>query len=118
MARTLYSAASPWCWSMFTLPILTCPSYSSANSSRIGPIILHGPHHSAQKSTSTGVEAFSTSAAKFSCVKVTILGAAIIKWELNKTQVGCTAKSGPAAPALLKSNQSRPCSQVRQKLPK
>ena len=118
MARTPYSAANPWCWSMFTLPILTRPLYSSANSSRTGPIILQGPHHSAQKSTSTGVEAFSTSAAKFSFVKFTMLGAAIIKWESNKTQVGFTAKFGSAALALLKSNQMRPCLQVRQKQPK
>src|SRR3954471_14915363 len=30
------------------------PSYSVAKSSRMGAISLHGPHHSAQKSTRTG----------------------------------------------------------------
>src|SRR5438067_2272668 len=30
------------------------PSYSVASSSRMGAISLHGPHHSAQKSTRTG----------------------------------------------------------------
>src|SRR5436853_177535 len=41
---------------MLTLPTFTLPSYSLATSSRIGAIILQGPHHSAQKSTSTGVD--------------------------------------------------------------
>src|ERR1039457_5465130 len=93
---------------MFTLPILTRPSYSAASSSSTGPIILHGPHHSAQKSTSTGVEAFSTSAAKFSFVKVTILRAAIIEWESHETQIGDTAKSASAPLGLLNSDLPRP----------
>src|SRR5208283_1623054 len=66
-----------WCSSMFTLPIITLPSYSSASSSRSGAIILHGPHHSAQKSTSTGTGDCKTCCAKFSCVSVTIKGEAI-----------------------------------------
>src|SRR4051794_10319915 len=72
-----YSAVSPCCSSMLTLAIFTRPSYSSASSPRIGAIILHGPHHSAQKSTRTGVGDWITSTAKFSCVNVTILGEAI-----------------------------------------
>ena len=36
--------------STLTLPIFTLPSYSFARSSTIGPMSLHGPHHSAQKS--------------------------------------------------------------------
>ena len=43
---------------------LTLPAYSEATSSTIGAIILHGPHHSAQKSTSTGLSDFNTSASK------------------------------------------------------
>ena len=35
--------------------------YSAAISSRIGAIILQGPHHSAQKSSSTGLSDFRTS---------------------------------------------------------
>jgi len=38
-------------WSTFTFPIAALPSYSVASSSTIGPMSLHGPHHSAQKST-------------------------------------------------------------------
>src|SRR5579863_5570805 len=72
-----YSAARPCCSSILTFPILTRPSYSSDNSSRIGPIALQGPHHSAQKSTSTGVRDWTTSAAKLSCVNTTIFGEAI-----------------------------------------
>lgn len=34
--------------SMFNLVIFSLPAYSSAISSRIGAIILHGPHQSAQ----------------------------------------------------------------------
>src|ERR1035437_2626018 len=117
MARTPYSAANACCWSMLTLPILTCPAHSAASSSSTGAIILQGPHHSAQKSTSTGVEAFSTSSAKFSCVKFTILGAAINKWERNKTQVDCTNKFKPVAPALQTSSRISGRSQIRKKLP-
>ena len=40
--------------STLTLAIVIRPSYSSAISSRIGAKALHGPHHSAQKSTKTG----------------------------------------------------------------
>ena len=35
---------------------------------KIGATCLHGPHHSAQKSTNVGLEAFKTSASKFSSV--------------------------------------------------
>src|ERR1035438_7921989 len=77
MARMPYSVASDCCSSMFTLPIFTLPSYSSASSSRSGAIILHGPHHSAQKSTSTGTGDCKTCCAKFSGVRVTINGEAI-----------------------------------------
>ena len=40
--------------STLTFAIVIRPSYSSAISSRIGAKALHGPHHSAQKSTKTG----------------------------------------------------------------
>src|SRR5689334_8251112 len=45
---------------MFTLATVTRPLYSAAISSSAGAIILHGPHHSAQKSTRTGSFASST----------------------------------------------------------
>ena len=68
---------------MLTLPILTLPSYSSASSSSSGAIILHGPHHSAQKSTSTGDGDCRTCCAKLSCVSVTMSGEAIIKIKIS-----------------------------------
>jgi hypothetical protein len=53
MERTWNRAARPGCSSTLTLAIVTRPAYSRASSSRVGPIALHGPHHSAQKSTMT-----------------------------------------------------------------
>src|SRR5438034_1044618 len=72
-----YSAANACCSSILTLPILARPSNSSASSSSTGAIILHGPHHSAQKSTSTGAADWRTCSAKFSCVRFRIKGEAI-----------------------------------------
>src|SRR6266516_7185513 len=77
MARMPYCVAIDGDSSMLTLPTLTFPSYSLASSSRIGAIILQGPHHSAQKSTSTGVDAFKTSSSKLAAVRMTILFADI-----------------------------------------
>src|ERR1700745_3683624 len=42
----------------------TCPPCSLAISSNSGAIILHGPHHSAQKSTITGLSPCVTSRSK------------------------------------------------------
>src|SRR4051812_23603318 len=57
MARTPYSTAMESFSSILTFVILSLPSNSVASSSRIGAIALQGPHHGAQKSTSTGVVA-------------------------------------------------------------
>ena len=65
----------PWIWkareseglaSVSSLASTTWPSRLAASRSRIGPSWRHGPHHSAQKSTTTGVvaERSSTSAWK------------------------------------------------------
>src|SRR5437868_3061699 len=51
-----------------TFTTLTRPSNSPARSSTMGAIILHGEHHDAQKSTSTGTSASRTSALKFASV--------------------------------------------------
>src|SRR5689334_1699062 len=51
--------------STFSLTILTFSPTEPEISSRAGAIILHGPHHSAQKSTTTGLADLSTSASKF-----------------------------------------------------
>ena len=56
--------------STFNLPITALPSSSVATASTCGAIMRHGPHHSAQKSTSTGVDDFSTACWKLSSVNV------------------------------------------------
>src|ERR1022692_2289357 len=58
-------AARAGLWSTLTLATFTRPDCSVAISSSTGASILQGPHHSAQKSTSTGWVDFSTSASKF-----------------------------------------------------
>src|SRR6185437_8893217 len=56
--------------SMFSLTMRTAPLAALTVFSRIGPNCLHGPHHGAQKSTTTGRsnEASTTSAIKFAVV--------------------------------------------------
>ena len=50
-------AAKGWLVSTSTLQILTEPDISVASWSKTGPNCLQGPHHVAQKSTSTGTVA-------------------------------------------------------------
>src|SRR4051794_10864682 len=50
--------------STFSLTILTLSPIAPEISSSAGPIMRQGPHHSAQKSTTTGPVALSTSASK------------------------------------------------------
>src|SRR6476659_3868077 len=50
--------------STFIFATTTFPAYSAAIWSSIGAIILHGPHHSAQKSRRTGMFDLSTSCSK------------------------------------------------------
>src|SRR3981081_4530034 len=52
--------------------MVTLPCISLAISSRAGPIILHGPHHSAQKSTTTGPLDPTTSDLKLASVTLTV----------------------------------------------
>src|SRR5436190_13617815 len=66
--------------SVSILPILALPANSVASSSIVGPRALHGPHHSAQKSTSTGSLAFKTSISKFASVNSLVLAPAM--WSL------------------------------------
>src|SRR5690348_602331 len=61
----LKRSASAEFLSTLTLATLALPICSEAISSSTGPSILHGPHHSAQKSTTTGCVEFKTSASKF-----------------------------------------------------
>lgn len=68
MDRTLYLTARSRASSTLTLTIFACPSISLESWSSIGPIILHGPHHSAQKSTRTGWSESNTSTWKLASV--------------------------------------------------
>src|SRR5580700_8994447 len=55
-----------------SLPIVNLSDCSTANSSRIGAIILHGPHHSAQKSTRIGLSDAPTTSSNVASVRVVI----------------------------------------------
>src|SRR5690606_19792488 len=57
MLRTLYFAASAGARSVSTLSTSAFPARLSAAFATTGAAILQGPHHSAQKSTSTGTVA-------------------------------------------------------------
>src|SRR5208337_3193266 len=59
-----YRAARAGLVSTLTLATFTWPACSVAISSSKGAIILHGPHHSAQKSTRTGWLDWTTSLSK------------------------------------------------------
>src|SRR5215204_489973 len=59
-----------------TFATFTEPSYSAAIWSMTGATCLHGPHHAAQKSTSTGTSEFKTSSSKVSTV--TAMGSDIV----------------------------------------
>src|SRR3954453_1143795 len=58
---------------MFSFTIRSLSPCSLAISSSTGAIILHGPHHSAQKSTRTGLSLSRTSVLKLSSLTGTVL---------------------------------------------
>src|ERR1700694_6175310 len=64
MPETSYCAAMLGLSSVSSFMTLRRPLYWSAILSTIGAIILHGPHQSAQKSTSTGSADLRTSVSK------------------------------------------------------
>src|SRR5687767_8948000 len=63
-----YSAAMAGLSSTLTLTTFTFSLYSTEISSRMGDSLRQGPHHSAQKSTITGLSAASTSVLKLASV--------------------------------------------------
>src|SRR5258708_8446952 len=65
MARIPYLNEMPGFESTSTFATLRRPEYSVAISWTIGATALQGPHQVAQKSTSTGTSAWSTSVSKF-----------------------------------------------------
>src|ERR1700677_1315762 len=70
--RLPYLLATPGFSSTLSLPIFTLPFISVAISSSAGPIMRHGPHHSAQKSTTTGSSDLMTSVSKLSSVTLAV----------------------------------------------
>src|SRR5438445_13275303 len=60
----LYLSERDWFSSTLTFATLTEPAFSRAISSSSGEIILQGPHHSAQKSTTTGLSSWVSSRSK------------------------------------------------------
>src|SRR3954470_12090014 len=56
--------------STLSLPTVTLPAYSVASASTVGPRRLQGPHHSAQKPTSTEPLDLITVSSKLLSVKV------------------------------------------------
>src|SRR5580765_1020124 len=72
MERTLNRMAVRWFASTSSLVTLALPMYSPASWSRIGATTWHGPHHDAQKSTSTSPFACSISAANEASLTCTV----------------------------------------------
>ena len=68
MPATLYCWASSIFSSQLTLPTISLSASSSPICSMIGDIMLHGPHHTAQKSTKTGLSDRITFSSKFSAL--------------------------------------------------
>ena len=76
--RMLNACDSSGLSSELTLTSLTRPPNASVTLSRVGPSARHGPHHGAQKSTTTGIvfEASMTSRSKVAVV--TSMGAIVL----------------------------------------
>src|SRR4051794_35803896 len=68
MLRMLNAWDRPGFASTSTFTTSTVPSYLAASFSISGATILHGPHHAAQKSTTTGRSDLRTSSSKFASV--------------------------------------------------
>src|SRR6185369_7339370 len=93
---------------MFSLTMRSFSPCSLAISSRTGPTILHGPHHSAQKSTSTGTSLSRTSAVKVLSVTGVVpaaiadLPAGCERWMVDGIGVGGACWSGRLGLRLLR----------------
>src|SRR3954467_9376747 len=83
--------------SILTLATVTLPAMSLASSSSAGAIILQGPHHSAQKSTSTGSFDFSTSVSKLASVTAVVIGPDLDKSEALNVGSRLRQRQGSAA---------------------
>src|SRR5438876_12135757 len=99
MARMLYFNERLWFSSTFTFATLTAPTFSRAISSSSGAIILHGPHHSAQKSTITGLSCCVTSRSKLDSLRIITVELSMVLRKvspnLNNQNQGRDAKQYP-----------------------
>jgi len=100
--RILYLNERLWLSSTFTFAILTSPTFSRAISSSSGAIILHGPHHSAQKSTIIGLSSCVSSRSKFDSLSVIVAEFSITKKNTSKSGLSkstrkCRGASNTAA---------------------
>src|SRR5690606_17800197 len=92
--RTWYFMAVLRFWSMSTFTTLALPAYSAASWSRAGAIILQGPHHCAQKSTSTGSSDCRTALSKSASVAwITVSFMGSPGWK-RSTRGGAGLRSG------------------------
>src|SRR3546814_16103952 len=76
---------------MSTFTTLALPAYSAASWSGAGAIILQGPHHCAQKSTSTGSSDWRTALSKSASVAwitVSLIGNLLITAKLGRSPAG------------------------------
>ena len=78
--RRRSAAASSCSWSMLTLTSFSSSSRSAAMRSRTGATAWHGPHHSAQKSTSTGLSLLRTSSSKVAVVTSRAIASFRFRW--------------------------------------
>src|SRR5215212_3199645 len=94
--RTWYCAAVTWFSSTLSLTMRRS-SRSCAISSRTGATTRHGPHHGAQKSTSTGVSDSMTSAWKLASVTSMMLSAITSPRQVRfrKYSEGCPRSEAP-----------------------
>src|SRR5690606_25829838 len=73
MLMTSKRRAMPGCSSTFSFAMRLGPDCAVAIASRIGAMALHGPHHSAQKSTRTGSSAEPISSSKVASDRVVMV---------------------------------------------
>src|SRR3954451_10673077 len=97
---------------MFSLAMVSLSACSAAISSSTGATILHGPHHSAQKSTSTGLSLPSTSLAKLASVTVTVFLPAMVVVPLGRARHS-GLRGEPAGPSFYARPLQGPAASVR-----
>jgi hypothetical protein len=76
MPCTPKRAARPWLASTSTFASTTLPSRACSAASSAGPSVRHGPHHSAQKSTTTGTSFERSTTSRSKLASVTSIGMA------------------------------------------